>query len=260
MNRILSVIYPLITLTVLLLAWQLAVSLLNIPEYILPAPTAVWTTLLDLFRQGVIWKHIGYTLSATLIGYALGSGFALIAGAALAESATFEKFVYPLLVAIQSTPKVALAPLILVWFGFGIASKVVLVVLLCFFPLFINTLVGFKRVDADLIDACRAFSASRWYIFRHVKLPSVAGDIFAGLQIGIALALIGAVVGELVSSEAGLGYMIGAAAANLNVSTMFAGVFLLAVIGLIGAQSVRWLHRRLVFWETPRADDTRTVR
>lgn len=260
MNRLLSIAYPLMTLAVLLVLWQLAVVSLNIPEYIMPVPTSVWITLVDLFRQGIIWKHIGYTLSATLMGYALGSFFALIAGAVLAESKTFEKFVYPLLVAIQSTPKVALAPLILVWFGFGIASKVVLVVLLCFFPLFINTLVGFKRVDADLIDACRAFSASRWYIFRQVKLPSVAGDIFAGLQIGIALALIGAVVGELVSSEAGLGYMIGAAAANLNVSTMFAGVFLLAIIGIIGSQSIRWLHLRVVFWEVPRADDTRTVR
>lgn len=259
MQRLTSILYPTITLAVVIALWHYSVRIFEVPDYILPTPWSVAQTLYASFADGTIWRHIGYTLSATLIGYVLGSTLALIMGALLAESRTFEKFVYPLLVAIQATPKVALAPLILVWFGFGIASKVVLVVLICFFPLFVNTIVGIKRVDPDLVDACKAFSASRWYVFRHVKLPAAAGDIFAGLQIGVALALIGTVVGELVSSEAGLGYLIGSAAVNLNVSTMFAGVFLLAVIGVTGAQTVRWLHHRIVFWETSRSIESRTV-
>jgi NitT/TauT family transport system permease protein len=257
MQRLTSILYPLITLAVVLLVWHFSVVLLQVPDYILTTPGAVLRTLWSYFVDGSIWRHIGYTVSATLIGYVIGSTLALVLGALLAESRTFEKFVYPLLIAIQATPKVALAPLILVWFGFGIASKVVLVVLICFFPLFINTIVGIRRVDPDLIDACRAFKASRWYVFRHVKLPGAASDIFAGLQIGVALSLIGTVVGELVSSEAGLGYLIGSAAVNLNVSTMFAGVILLAAFGITGSQLVRWLHRRVVFWEAGRAADTR---
>jgi len=259
MKRLLDLIYPAITLAVVLAAWHYAVILLDMPDYVLPDPLAVWRALVAGFQDGTLWRHIGYTLYATLAGYAIGSVLALGLGALLAESRTFEKFVYPVLVAIQATPKVALAPLILVWFGFGIASKVVLVVLICFFPLFVNTIVGIRRVDPDLIDACKAFSASRWYLFRHVKLPAAAGDIFAGLQIGISLALIGTVVGELVSSEAGLGYLIGSSAVNMNVSTMFAAVALLAVIGIAGTEAVRLLHRRVVFWEAERAERTRTT-
>ena len=258
MQKLTHILYPLITLTVVLLVWHFAVTCLQVPDYILTTPGAVFHTLLDVFRDGTIWRHIGYTVAATLLGYAIGSGLALVLGALLAESRTFEKFVYPLLVAIQATPKVALAPLILVWFGFGLASKVVLVVLICFFPLFINTIVGIRRVEPELIDACRSFSASRWYIFRHIKLPAAAGDIFAGLQIGVSLALIGTVVGELVSSEAGLGYLIGSAAVNMNVSLMFAGVFLLALFGIVGAQTVRWLHHKIVFWEAVGGADTQS--
>ena len=257
MQRLTSILYPLGTLAVVLLIWHFSVVLLKVPDYILTTPGAVFSALVGTFADGTIWRHIEYTVSATLIGYVIGSVLALILGAALAESRTFEKFVYPLLVAIQATPKVALAPLILVWFGFGIASKVVLVVLICFFPLFINTIVGIRRVDPDLIGACRAFSASRWYVFRYVKLPAAAGDIFAGLQIGVSLALIGTVVGELVSSEAGLGYLISSAAVNLNVSLMFAGVILLAAFGIAGAQLVRWAHRKVVFWEANNDVDTR---
>ncbi len=259
MQRLTSVLYPTITLAIIVAVWHVSIDLFDVPDYILPRPWSVALTLYSGFADGSIWRHIAYTLAATGIGYVVGSVLALIMGALLAESRTFEKFVYPLLVAIQATPKVALAPLILVWFGFGIASKVVLVVLICFFPLFVNTVVGIKRVDPDLVDACKAFSASRWYIFRYVKLPAAAGDIFAGLQIGVALALIGTVVGELVSSEAGLGYLIGSAAVNLNVSVMFSGVFLLAVIGVAGAQTVRALHRRVVFWEASRSVQSRTV-
>jgi NitT/TauT family transport system permease protein len=248
-NRLSGFVYPLITLVCSVAAWHLAVVLLKIPGYILPPPMDIANNIVSSFADGTIWPHIGYTLHATIAGYVVGCGLALVCGAVLAESATFEKFVYPLVVALQAMPKVALAPLILVWFGFGIASKIVLVVLICFFPLFVNTIVGLRQADAELIDACRAFSASRWYVFFHVKLPSAAGGIFAGLQIAVSLALIGAVVGELVASQKGLGYMIGAAAASMAVSTMFAGVILLAIMGIAGTEAVRWLHRKVVFWE-----------
>jgi NitT/TauT family transport system permease protein len=244
---------PLVTLVLLLAVWQIAVVTLRIPNYILPLPADVFGALVSGFADGSLWPHIGYTLLETVTGYAIGSLLALVLGALLGESETFERYVYPLLIGIQAVPKVALAPLILVWFGFGFASKLVLVVLICFFPLFINMLVGIRRVDVELIDACRAFSASRTFIFFHVKLPFVAGDIFAGLQIGVSLALIGAVVGEFVSSQQGLGYLVQSSATSMNVSTMFASVFLLAAMGIGGSQLVRAIHRRVVFWELPPA-------
>lgn len=249
MRNLLSVVCPLISLAVLLGAWDAAVRMLAIPDYLLPSPQAVFRALADGFKDGSLWPHLGTTLGETLSGYLPGSLLAIVLGVALAESRTFERFVYPLLVALQATPKVALGPIILVWFGFGMASKVVLVALVCFFPLFVNTVNGIRRTDPELLDACRAFSASRWYLLFHVKLPSAAGEIFAGLQIGVALALIGAVVAEFLSAQQGLGYLIASSSVSMSLATMFAGVFLLALSGFIGAQTVRWLQRRIVFWE-----------
>lgn len=249
MNRLHSVLYPLISLAVLVAIWQAAVVLLQIPDYVLPPPMAVFDSLADGFASGTLWPHIGATVTEMLSGYLIGCVLAIGLGALLAESQTFERFVYPLLIGLQATPKVALGPIILVWFGFGLASKIVLVALVCFFPLFVNTVNGIRRTDPELLDACRAFSASRLYLLIHVKLPSAAGEIFAGLQIGVSLALIGAVVGEFLSAQRGLGYMIASSSVSMSLSTMFSGVVLLALIGLCGAQTVRWLQRRVIFWE-----------
>lgn len=242
-------VYPLVSLFVVIAIWQAAVRLFAIPDYILPSPKQVFDSLAGGFADGTLWPHIGATLLETLSGYVIGSVLAVVLGALLAESRAFERFVFPLLAGLQAMPKVALGPVILVWCGYGSASKIVLVVLVCFFPLFVNTVNGLRRADPDLLDACRAFSASRAFLFLHVKLPSAASEIFSGLQIGISLALIGAVVGEFLSSQRGLGYLISSASVNMSVSTMFAGVVLLAAIGMIGAHLVRVLHRRVVFWE-----------
>jgi len=256
MRKLTTVVYPTITLCVVLLLWDLAIKWFAIPKYILPSPAAVGTTLVQVFSSGTIWPDLWYTLQSTLLGYAIGCTGAVVLGAMLAESPTFEKFVYPFIVAIQAMPKVALAPLLLVWFGYGLESKVVLVVLICFFPLFVNTVVGFRQTDNELIDMCRAFLASRWYIFLHVKLPSAANSIFAGLQVAVALALIGAVVGEFLASSKGLGYMVASATVNMNVSLMFAGIVVLAVLGIVGTELVRLLHRVVVFWDSASAEST----
>ncbi|OZI34886.1 ABC transporter permease [Bordetella genomosp. 10] len=248
-------LYPLISLAVLVAAWHFAIVLLKIPDYLLPTPASVWHALVDGFATGALWPHIGATLGETFAGYAIGCILAVVLGALLAESRTFERFCYPVLIGLQATPKVALGPIILVWFGFGMASKVVLVALVCFFPLFVNTVNGINRTDRDLLDACRAFSASRGYLLLHVKLPAAAGDIFSGLQIGVSLALIGAVVGEFLSAQEGLGYMIASASVSMSLSTMFAGVILLALIGLTGSLLMRALHRRVVFWEKTHSGD-----
>lgn len=244
-----AVFYPLASLAAAIACWQAVVVWWAIPDYVLPAPQEVWKALAAGFADGTLWPHIAATLGETLLGYAIGSVLAIATGALLAESRTFERFVFPLLAGLQAMPKVALGPIILVWCGYGSASKVVLVVLVCFFPLFVNTVNGLKRADPDLLDACRAFSASRAFLFFHVKLPCAAPEIFSGLQIGVSLALIGAVVGEFLSSQRGLGYLISSASVNMSVATMFAGVVLLALIGVGGAQVVRAVQRRVVFWE-----------
>lgn len=252
MNTVRLIVYPIVTLCVILAAWAFFTGPGKLPAYLLPSPAAVFDALHHGLTDGSYWPHIRFTLLSTLLGYAIGSLAAMIVGILIAESDTFEKFVFPIIVAVQSMPKVALAPLVLVWFGFGIASKVVLVALICFFPLLVNTIVGMRQTDPELVDMCRSFCRSRSFIFLHVKLPSAASSIFAGLQIGVVLALIGAVVGEFIASERGIGYLIGSATVNMNVSTMFAGVFILAAIGMTGSGIMRVLHRRVVFWEGER--------
>lgn len=251
-----SILYPLITLVVLLGVWSFSISWLAIPNYILPTPTAVVVALKVGYVDGLYWPHLIYTAGATGLGYLIGCSLAFVFGALLAESETFEKFVYPYIVALQSMPKVALAPLIIVWFGFDIASKIVMVALVCFFPLFVNTAVGLRQTDPNLIDLLRVFSASRLHIFFQVKLPSAAGHIFAGLQIAVALSLIGAVVSEFVASPRGLGNLIQSAAVTLDVGIMFASLLTLGLLGIAGSQLVRFLHRKVVFWEHQESSTT----
>lgn len=248
--RILRDVFPpLITLALVLAAWSYVTRPGGLPSYLLPGPGSVGQALWSGLSTGEYWPHIQFTLTSTLVGYAIGSVAAVVAGVLVAESRTFERFVFPYIVAVQAMPKVALAPLILVWFGFGLASKVVLVALICFFPLLVNTIAGIRRTDPDLVDMARSFSRPGWWIFLHVKLPAAAGAIFAGLEIGIVLALIGAIVGEFVAAERGVGYLIGSATVNMNVSVMFAGVLMLAVFGIVGSALVRYVQNRIVFWE-----------
>ena len=239
----------LLTLAVLVAAWVLVIAWFKVPNYILPTPRAVLHALKVGYVDGVYWPHLWATFKATGLGYLLGCGLAFVVGSLAADSRTFERYVYPYVVGLQSMPKVALAPLIIVWLGFGIASKVAVVALICFFPLFINTIVGIRQTDPNLIDLLRVFSASRLHVFFHAKLPAAAGHIFAGLEISVVLALIGAIVAEFVGSQHGLGNVIQAASQNLDVASMFAVLLTLAAMGITGSALVRWLHGRCVFWE-----------
>lgn len=248
-ERVTSILYPLITFVVVIAAWEAAVDAFHVSSFVLPPPRAVAAALYAGFVGGSLWPHLLFTTELIVTGYVVGCSIALALGAALAESRTFEKFVYPLVVALQSTPKVALAPLIVVWFGYGLLSKVVLVALICFFPVFVNTLVGIRRADPNQLDLLRVFSASRLHIFLNVKLPSALGSIFAGLQISVVLGIIGAVVGEFMSSREGLGFVIQSSSFELNIGMMFASVITLTVIGMIGIAIVRFVHARVVFWE-----------
>lgn len=242
-------IYPIITFGSILLLWLFAVHVADMPSYLIPAPGDVVGALYTGYVGGAYWEHFFFTLKSTALGYLAGCSAAFVLGAVLAESRTVERLIYPLIVSLQAMPKVALAPLLIVWFGYEIESKIIMVALICFFPLFVNTVTGLKQVDPALLDLSRAFSASRWLVFSRIKLPSAAGHIFAGLQISILLSLIGAVVAEFVSSTKGLGYMINAAAVNLDTHVMFAALISLAVLGLIGSALVRFIHTKVVFWD-----------
>jgi NitT/TauT family transport system permease protein len=248
-QKIETFVYPLITLAVVVTIWILYIRNFNVPDYILPEPLAVLERFISAYVDGFIWPHFLFTLRTTVIGYSIGCCVGFLLGIIIAESDTVEKFLYPYVVLLQSMPKIALAPLLIVWFGFGIESKIAMVVLMCFFPVFVNTMVGIRQVDNDLIDVMRVCSASLLRILFHVKIPSAAGSIFAGLQISVVLGLIGAVVAEFVAARIGLGTLLQLAQIDLDMALMLAIVFSLAIMGLSGNLFVRYLHRRIVFWE-----------
>jgi len=238
-----------VLLSVMIGLWALAIQVFQVPTWILPKPSRVLAALSSGLLGGAYWPHIAFTVSAVVGGFAIGCSLAVVTAIAFVELPWLDRALNPYVVALQSMPKVALAPLIIVWFGFGLASKVVMVSLICFFPMFINTVVGLRATNPSLIDLMRVYSASRWRILSRIKLPSAAGHIFAGLQIAVMLSLIGAIVAEFVSSSRGLGYLINSAAVTMSTDTMFAGLFCLVVLGLIGSRLIRYLHHRVVFWE-----------
>lgn len=242
-------LYPLVSLAIFFAAWELAIVWLKVPEYLLPRPLAVAETLWVGYTTGLFWPHLLTTLYEVVVGYLLGCNAALILGAAVAEWRGLERLIVPYVVALQSTPKVALAPLLIVWLGFGTESKIALVVLICFFPVFVNSVAGFRSANPDVIDLLRVFNASRLHVFLNAKVPAAATSIFAGLQIAVVLALIGAVVGEFVTAKQGLGFLIQSSTLNFDVPTMFAAILTLALLGILGTTLVKFAYRRVVFWE-----------
>lgn len=249
MNKLKSFLVPTISVVVFLLLWEYATILFKVPEYLLPGPRAVAESAWKLYSSGTILPHISMTLQAVLLGYVVGCLVALVIGSLVAEYELLDRILMPFVVGFQSMPKVALAPLLLVWFGFDLASKVILVGLICFFPMFVNTVAGLRSANGDLIDLYRACSSSRLLIFWDVKLPGAANSIFAGLQIAMVMALLGAVVGEFVASRRGLGYLIQSSGVNFDVPAMFTSVLTLSALGITTTFMLRKLHSKVVYWE-----------
>lgn len=244
-----SLLYPAAGLVVLLLGWHLLAASGVVPSYLLPAPRRVASAMVESFGDGTLTQHLGPTLYATVVGYCIGSLIAFTLAALVAEFKPVERFLYLHLVAIQSIPKVSIAPLVFLWAGFDVEGKFILVALICFFPVFVNAVAGFRAANPDLVDLMRAAGASRGHIFWHIKLPTAASQLFAGLEVAIAFALIGCVVMEFVGSTRGMGFLIQDTSNTFNLPLTFATVIVLGLIGVAGNALVRAARRRLLFWE-----------
>lgn len=228
--------------------WHFAVVLLEVSPLIFPGPWAVARALVELFQSGEIVKHLGVTLYEILAGFAFGAIFGLVLGALIGQSALLEAVLYPYVVAFQTVPKVAVAPLFVLWFGFDTTSKVVITATIVFFPVLANTIVGLRSAPRDQIELMKAFTASPWHVFRMVRLPQALPYVFAGLDIGIVLAVIGAIVGEFVGAQAGLGYLILQRNFSMDAAGMFAILVVLSLIGLVLHSLMKFIARRVIFW------------
>jgi len=228
--------------------WHFSIVLLQVSPLIFPGPMAVARALIESIQSGEIAKHIGVTLYEILAGFAFGSVFGLILGALIGQSTLLEAVLYPYVVAFQTVPKVAVAPLFVLWFGFDTTSKVVITATIVFFPVLANTIVGLRSAPRDQIELMKAFTATPWHVFRMVRLPHALPFVFAGLDIGIVLAVIGAIVGEFVGAQAGLGYLILQRNFSMDAAGMFAILVVLSLIGLALHSIMKLIARRVIFW------------
>lgn len=219
-----------------------------ISELVLPAPSSIWAALWDGFSSGAYWPHIASTSVATVAGFAIAAGSALVVAGILASMPRLERVLVPFIFAFQCMPKIAVAPIIILILGFGMDSKITIVVAVCFFPIFVNTLQGLRLRDRAKYELLSSYGASRLQLFRYLRLPDAVPYVFAGLHIGVILAFIGSVVAEFVGSRSGLGYFMIQQRAVFNVPGTFAILFLLMSVGITLHTAMRYLERKIAFW------------
>ena len=243
-HRLQSVLLALAVLSV----WQGACRLFDISPLVLPSPDEIAGKLYTLVASGTLWPHLWATVVEILSGFVFGVLAGLVIGAMISLIPVVERLVYPYLVALQTLPKVAIAPLFIIWFGYGLTSKVVITALVCFFPILVSVVAGFHATDRDQLDMMKAFGATNWQTLVRLRIPSALVLIFAGLEIAAVLAVIGAIVGEFVGAQVGLGYLIIALNFNLDIAGVFAVLIVLSVIGLAMHGVTRVAARRYIFW------------
>ncbi|WKZ37203.1 MAG: ABC transporter permease [Anaerolineales bacterium] len=232
-----------------LFAWHMIVQVSGLPRFILPAPADVWSRFLRAFNDGSLLYHTHITLLEIVLGLLAGILFATVVGYALAKSRTLEKVLAPYLVASQAIPIIAIAPLLVIWLGSGILSKVVICALIVFFPVLVNTIVGIRAVPAALYDMMASLRATRWQILFKLELPASLPILLGGLRIGATLSVIGAIVGELVDANRGLGFLLKLGDFQYDTSMVFVAVFMLIALALSLYGVVTMLEKRFLKWQ-----------
>lgn len=247
-RRLRPVVEVLASVVVVMSVWEMVIRFFDVQPFIFPAPSAVLTSLWSGLASGKYIFALGVTLSEILIGCTVGTVAGLLIAAMMVSSKLAHRVVYPWIVGVQTIPKVAIAPLMLVWFGFGIESKILIVALTSMFPVMVNTIAGLSSTDRDQVALLRALCGSRLQVLRYVQLPAALPYIFAGLNTAIVLAVIAAIVGEFVGSRAGIGFLILQANFALDLAAVFALLTLLGALGVTLSSCVRMVENRVCFW------------
>lgn len=241
-------------------AWFAAIEIFSIPDIILPSPVDVVAQLWQLLTGPEFWRNLAVTMTEFIAGFGIGSVSAVAVAAVLVRIPVLEKGVSPYIIAFQNFPKIAIAPMLVTWFGFGIAPKIALAAVLAFFPVFVNVIVGLKSSTREQQDLMRILAASEWQTFTKLRFKVALPFAFAGLRVAAVFSLLGAITGEFISASQGLGYMLLQRNSELNVSAVFALLVVMGCIGLLVHGVLGLLHRKVIFWEDSgrtqrRADD-----
>jgi len=246
-DRLSAVLYPVASFGLLFLLWQFGVRAAGIPEYILPVPTEFLDKLWS--ARALIAEHTLITAKEIILGFLAAATISIPLGFFIVSWKPLERAVYPVIVFFQLIPKIAIAPLFVVWFGFGLFPKVLLTFLLCFFPTLVASMTGFRALDERILFLTDSMGMSWWKTFRYVRLPSAMTYIFAGLKVSIVFAATGAIVGEFVGSNAGLGYLLLRGTSYLDMPLIFAVLVALSVVGIFFSYLVAYAERWLMPWQ-----------
>jgi NitT/TauT family transport system permease protein len=247
---------PVLLIVLLVVLWQILTRALDVPKFLLPAPTDIATLMVD--EWPLIQMHSLATIGSIVSGYITAVLFALAISALMIRFPLVERLIMPIFVGLQSVPKIAIAPLILVWVGAGIGSKILVVTSIAFFPIVINTMAGFKEVDRGLADVFRSVDANQRQMFFRLRLPYAMPYIFAGLRIATTLAVLGAIVAEWLAASNGLGYLVLSGSFNFNTARSFAAIIALAVIGTAFFGFMSWVER-MISWKREASDSTTQI-
>ncbi len=240
---------PILVFVLLIGVWDGAARLSLVDPMVLPPPGEIGSALIDGVRSGIYLKHLGVTLLQALSGFVLATFVGIGIASLSSFSERLSRALWPILIAVEATPKIALAPLIIVWFGYGMGSKIILAGAIAFFPVFISTAAGLRSAEPGRLDVLRALGASRGQLFWLVALPGALPHIFAGINVAVVFALLGTIVGEFMGAKEGLGTLILYANENLDTAKVFSILIVLATTGLLLSWAVGQLRRRLLFWE-----------
>lgn len=246
-ERAKSALTFLASLVVIMGAWEYVSRSGGVNPIVVPAPSsiaeAIWFVITNLFSNLAYWQDTWITLYEIVFGFLLGSGTAIFVGSLVAEFATARRIVIPYTIALNSTPKIAIAPLFVIWFGFGAMPKILIAAVICFFPVFVNTVTGLQSTEEEL-ELMASIRASRWQTFLRLKLPRSAPFVFASLRTAMAFAAIGAVIG----AQDGLGFQIEFAAARLETARLFAFLFVVSLLAYMLYSLIAYTERKVIFW------------
>jgi NitT/TauT family transport system permease protein len=247
-ERVLTAVSVLVTLVIIVAAWKAYVSWRDVSKFLLPPPEDVWRALVDLVGEGSTWHHAWVTLVEVAAGFAIATAAGVVVGVMVAEVRTLERALTPYLVALQVMPKVAVIPVLLLWFGFGAGSKVAVAAVFGFFPITAGTIAGLKATEGGHRDLTRVFGASRRQRLLVVDLPGALPTVLTGMEVGIVLATVGAVVAEYLAGSEGLGWLALRSLNQVRIPALFAVIVLLSVLGVVLYAFVAGLRRVLVPW------------
>ncbi len=239
---------PLLFLAILIGLWELALAVDYVSESILPHPKDIVVSFWELIGSSFVWDDIGATLWESVAGFGLGAALGLALAIPSGLSPIMRQMLNPYAVALQVTPRIAIAPLIIAWAGFGYNSKIWIAAIIAFFPVYVNALTGILTVDEDAREMFRSLGASRWQTFTRLMVPGSLPIMFAGLKTAAGLSLVGAVVGEFISAERGLGVLVQQFSSQLAIADAFAVIMMLMLLGLLLYGAMEWLERTTVFW------------